>query len=86
MFYYVYVLQCADQKLYTGFTEDLNARIVRHQKGLVLATRPRLPVELVFYEAYPNKYDALRREKYLKTTKGKQTLATMLREFFENQL
>lgn len=42
-----------------------------------------MPVELVFYEAYRNKYDALRREKYLKTSKGKSTLKNMLREFFK---
>jgi predicted GIY-YIG superfamily endonuclease len=36
---------------------------------------------LIFYEAYKNKYDALRREKYLKTTKGRTTLKSMLREF-----
>jgi len=37
---------------------------------------------LIFYEAYLDKYDALRREKYLKSTKGKTTIRTMLRDYF----
>jgi putative endonuclease len=51
----------------------------------VLSTKPRLSVRLVFYEAYLDKYDALRREKYLKTDKGKTTLKSMLREFLSKQ-
>jgi putative endonuclease len=47
------------------------------------ATAPRRPFELTFYEAYRNKYDALRREKYFKTSKGKTTLKAMLREHLE---
>ncbi len=78
--YYVYVLCCNDDKFYIGFTADLKSRLERHQRGYVRATKPRRPLELMFYEAYRNKYDALRREKYLKTTKGKQTLHTMLSE------
>ncbi|MEK6691560.1 MAG: GIY-YIG nuclease family protein [Nitrospirota bacterium] len=84
MFYYVYVLKSIkDSKLYIGYTEDLKKRIKEHWGGKVLSTKTRMPVELVFYEAYRNKYDALRREKYLKTSKGKSTLKNMLREFFK---
>ena len=81
-FFYVYVLLLKDKKLYIGFTSDLKNRIELHQKGNVDSTRPRLPLKLIFYEAYKNKYDALRREKYLKTSKGKNTLKAMLREYF----
>lgn len=86
MFYYVCILKSQiDKKLYIGFTEDLKARFKKHNDGLVLATNPRRPFELIFYEAYRNKYDALRREKYFKTSKGKTSLKTMLKEFFENE-
>jgi putative endonuclease len=78
--FYVYILICSDEHFYIGYTSDLKARINQHQNGLVISTKPRRPLELLFYEAYTNKYDALRREKYLKTTKGKQTLRAMLRE------
>lgn len=84
-FYYVYVLYShKDRKFYIGFTENLKKRFVEHQQGKVPSTTPRLPVELIFYEAYRNKYDALRREKYLKSSKGKTTLQSMLKEFINN--
>ncbi len=83
-FYYVYILiSKKDRKTYTGSTSDLKKRIERHENGQVLATKHRLPVRLIFYEAYLSKYDALRRERYFKTSKGKTALKTMLREYFE---
>jgi len=84
MFYYTYILRSKkDDKLYIGYTSNLKKRIDEHQSGKVTATKSRLPVELIFYEAYRNKYDALRREKYFKTSKGKTTLKSMLREFLK---
>jgi len=81
--FYVYILLCADNKLYAGFTEDVEARVNRHSSGRIRSTKFRLPVKLIFHEAYVNKYDALRREKYFKTTKGKTSLRTMLSETLE---
>ncbi|MAG44459.1 hypothetical protein CL633_01050 [bacterium] len=52
-------------------------------RGEVVSTKPRRPLKLIFYEAYLNRKDALRREKYFKTTKGKVSLRLMLREFFK---
>ena len=81
--YYVYILRSKiDHKLYIGFTADLKKRVARHEAGYVPATKARRPIELVFYEAYLNKYDALRREKYFKSTKGKATIKLMLKEYF----
>lgn len=81
-FYYVYVLRSLkDSKFYIGFTKDLRKRFSQHQNGESISTAPRRPFELIFYEAYKNKYDALRREKYFKNTKGKIVIRTMLREF-----
>lgn len=84
--YYVYILLCADRKFYVGYTRDLRSRMNKHENGLVQATKPRRPVSLIFYEAYVDKYDALRRERYLKTQKGKTTLRNMLREFLAKRL
>ena len=79
--YYVYVLKSGlDEHLYIGYTTDLRKRIRRHQNGEVPSTKSRLPFELVFYEAYKGKADAKRREKYLKTSKGKSSLRLMLRD------
>lgn len=83
--FYVYILQSLkDQKFYIGFTADLKKRLQEHKNGESKATRPRLPIRLVFYESYLNKYDALRRENYFKTSKGKITLRRMLKEFLKS--
>lgn len=81
--YYVYVLHSQkDGLLYIGFAEDLEARMNRHKNGEVPATKFRRPLNLVFYEAYTIKSDALRREHYFKTTKGKVALRMMLKDYF----
>lgn len=49
----------------------------------VTFTKDFAPLEPIHYEAYRNKKDAIRREKYLKTTKGKTTLKIMQKEFFK---
>ncbi|OGB73643.1 hypothetical protein A3K24_02260 [candidate division Kazan bacterium RIFCSPHIGHO2_01_FULL_44_14] len=80
--YYVYVLRSQiDGKLYVGFTEDLKKRLIAHNSGKNLSTQTRKPLDLIFYEAFINKFDALRRERYFKTTKEKVTLVQMLREY-----
>jgi len=45
--YYVYILRCGDNLLYTGFTENLEKRFTRHISGHVPATKHRLPTELI---------------------------------------
>jgi len=85
--YYTYVLLSEkDDQLYIGFTGDLKLRFLLHCQGKVPSTAPRRPLKLIFYEAYCNKYDALRRESYLKTSKGKTTLRTMLQDFLRSSL
>ena len=78
--YYVYILRNKDKKLYIGFTTDLQERFKRHNDGEVKSTKPYRPWELIFYEAYVSKKDAMRREEYLKTAKGRTTIKTMLSE------
>jgi putative endonuclease len=81
-FYYVYVLRSLrDKGLYIGSTRDLKTRLRLHNGGAVRSTNPRRPFELIFYEACRSEYDAKRREVYLKTTKGRTTLKTMLQNF-----
>lgn len=78
--FYVYILKMSNNKLYTGFTSDLKRRIKEHQIGGNKTTRKFLPIKLIFYEAFHGKDDAIRRESYFKTNKGKTTLKIMLRE------
>lgn len=73
--FYIYILKSKiDNKLYTGFSKDLKKRIKDHDNGNVDSTRKRRPLELIYYEAYSEKSLALKREKFLKTTKGKSQL------------
>jgi predicted GIY-YIG superfamily endonuclease len=44
--------------LYTEFTPDLKARVIKHNSGFVKATKHRLPMKLIYYEAYENESDA----------------------------
>ena len=73
--YYIYILKSrSDSKFYTGFTASLKKRLIEHQKGNVDSTKNRRPLDIIYYEAYKEKSDALSREKFLKTTKGKVQL------------
>lgn len=71
MNYYVYVLKCVDDKLYTGCTENLEERIERHSKGHVPATASKLPIQLISFTSFNNKYKAFEFEKYLKSGSGR---------------
>ena len=67
MSFYVYLLQCADGTLYTGYTDDPVRRTKVHNAGKgAKYTRARLPVELVYQEACADKSAALRREYEIK--------------------
>jgi len=73
--FYTYVLKSEkDNNLYVGYSSDLKERIKQHNKGLVEATRDRLPLKLVYYEACLSKKLALKREKYFKTGFGRKFL------------
>jgi len=69
--HYVYVLSCSDGKPYIGCTDNLKDRIARHRKGQIPATQARLPIQLVSYFAFSNKYAAFNFEKYLKSGSGR---------------
>ena len=61
--YYTYVLiSQKDQKLYTGYTNDLKSRLKEHNNGTVESTKNRIPFELVYYEACLDKNKAIKRE------------------------
>ncbi len=73
--FYTYVLKSLkDNEIYIGFTEDLKVRLDQHNKGLVSATKSRIPFKLVYYEACLDKNKAVKREKSLKTGFGRKYL------------
>ena len=70
---YVYLLKCADGTLYCGWTTDLPRRLLAHNAGKgAKYTRSRLPVELVYYEEYEDRTEALRREYRIKRMKREE--------------
>lgn len=78
--FYTYVLKSQiDGKFYTGFTDDLKRRLSEHNTGRVASTKSRAPLEIVYYEACRCEKDAVKREKYLKTTYGHRYLKNRIK-------
>lgn len=74
---YVYIVKCSDDTYYTGWTTNLEKRIATHNNGTgAKYTKARRPVELIYYEEYFNKSQALKREYVIKqmTRKEKEQL------------
>ena len=72
---YAYILRCADGTLYCGWTNDLALRLKKHNNGLASKyTRSRLPVELVYFEEFESKEEAMSREWHLKQLTRAQKL------------
>ncbi|HHX52826.1 MAG TPA: GIY-YIG nuclease family protein [Erysipelothrix sp.] len=65
--YIVYILKCSDDTLYTGYTTNLDNRVLIHNKGLgAKYTKSRLPVTVVYHENFETKSEALKREYQIK--------------------
>jgi len=80
MKYYVYVLfSLKDRLLYIGSTKDLVQRLRRHKVGKVRATKLRRPIQLIHYEYFIDKNEALAREKFLKSGFGRNELKKALK-------
>ncbi len=81
--YCTYVLQSKkDMKLYVGYTKNIKLRFEQHSKGLVLSTKNRRPLKLIYCETCTHQQDATKREKYLKTHYGKMFLKNRLKSYF----
>ncbi|MBP3708496.1 MAG: GIY-YIG nuclease family protein [Clostridia bacterium] len=76
--HYAYMVRCADNTIYSGYAVNPYKRLEVHNSGKgAKYTRARLPVELIYYEEFENKSDALKREISLKklTRSQKEELA-----------
>ncbi|MBI4844560.1 MAG: GIY-YIG nuclease family protein [Nitrospirae bacterium] len=75
MVYFVYVLKSGKAGTsYIGHSSDLTRRVAEHNSGRSLSTRNRGPWELVYKEAFQTRSEAIFREKYFKTVKGRMEL------------
>jgi len=73
---YTYLVKCADNTLYCGWTNHLEKRMEAHNQGKgAKYTKTRRPVELVYYESYPTKEEAMRREVQIKKLSRKDKLS-----------
>ena len=72
MFYVYLISSVKDKNWYTGYTQDLQKRILEHNQGRNLSTKNRGPFKLLYYEACLNEQDAKAREKYLKSGCGRE--------------
>ncbi|KRL83780.1 GIY-YIG nuclease family protein [Ligilactobacillus apodemi] len=71
--YYFYVLRCRDATFYTGFSTDVTKRVKTHNLGKgAKYTRNRRPVELIYYEEFQTKSQALKKEYAFKHLTRKQ--------------
>ncbi|KTG29437.1 GIY-YIG nuclease family protein [Haloferax profundi] len=74
--HFVYVLQCNDESLYTGYTTDVERRVAEHNAGDgAKYTRGRTPVELVHVEEFDSKSAAMSREYEIKQLRRQQKLS-----------
>lgn len=73
--YFVYILECSDKTLYTGYTVDIKRRLIEHNQARgAKYTRGRLPVKLVYLEQYNSISSALKREFEIKSKTKKQKM------------
>ena len=85
MYHFAYVLMSnSDKMFYIGYTRDIKTRVKKHNSGEVPSTKRRKPFRLIYFEAFIDKGDALRRERYFKSNDGKRTLKIMLRNTLLN--
>ena len=70
---YTYILKCKDDSLYTGWSNDLKKRITSHNAGKgAKYTKARRPVELVYYEEFQTREEAMKREYAIKQLSRKE--------------
>ena len=80
----MYILQSEkDNYFYTGYSKDLEQRIAKHNSGMVTSTKYRRPFKLVYFEACLHEDDAIKREKYLKTTYGKRYIKNRIKNYLD---
>jgi putative endonuclease len=78
--YYIYILQSElDGSYYVGSTKDLDERLHRHNRGRSQYTKAKRPWKLVYYEEFPDKSSALKRECQIKRRKDRVFIESLVR-------
>ena len=80
MNYYVYIIRSdRDESYYVGSTQDIEARLTRHNQGRSRYTRNRGPWVVVYFEEYSRRADAVKREKAIKNRKSRDYIESLIR-------
>ncbi|MCC6866896.1 MAG: GIY-YIG nuclease family protein [Ignavibacteria bacterium] len=77
--YYTYIIRSKiKERFYIGSSDNLQRRLILHNEGRSISTKAYIPWELVYFEKYDNKTDALKREKQLKKMKSKKYIEWLI--------
>ena len=80
IFWWLYIIRCCGGELYVGIAQDVEARVIRHNRGLACRyTKYRLPVSLIYKEKCGDYKDARKRESEVKKFSRKKKLALISR-------
>jgi len=78
--YYVYILKSLkNSRFYTGSTNNLKRRIAEHNSGQSKYTKLTKPFVLLHFEEFKTRSEAIARERFLKTGKGREELKQILK-------
>jgi len=77
--YFVYIIESSKNKrIYTGITSDLSKRLKEHNNGENISTKAYKPWNILYSEEYDSRTKAAKREKYLKSGKGREYIKKLL--------
>ena len=85
MGYYIYILYSSEfKRTYVGQTNNLQNRLSYHNSGKVRSTKAYIPWEMIYKESFNTRSDAMRREKWFKSSPGRKLINSIVREYFES--
>ena len=83
--YYVYILQSEqDASFYIGYTSNIERRLEEHNEGKSRYTSKKTPWKIVYSEAFEEKSDAIKRERFLKKQKSRTFYLRLIDDFSKN--
>jgi len=79
MFYAYVIKSIACDYYYKGYCKDLENRLQQHNSGMTISIEPYLPFKIVYFEQFPTKEEAIKREKYFKSAAGRLFLKNSIK-------
>jgi putative endonuclease len=80
--FWVYIIQSEKGNwTYTGHTNDVDRRLNDHNRGKMSSTRPHRPLKLIYTEEFSSRSDAMIREKFLKSGKGREVRKELIKQY-----